>query len=130
MIPKIGGGCLISMKQADDKYKTIRCYQDGYVESAGSTLINYYNTPEKVEELLSLGDIISLGQTIDSTVACNRDRDEPLIERVFDSFADLFDYYEVGIPVYLYVFDHGTWFMSLFHDVMIREVSFWMEMSD
>jgi hypothetical protein len=45
-------------------YKAIFCHWDGYPEHVGKMLKEHYNTPKKVEELISLGDIDCLYETI------------------------------------------------------------------
>ncbi len=42
----------------------VYCHWDGYLENNGDLLIKYYNTAEKIEELLSYGDISSLGTSV------------------------------------------------------------------
>ena len=45
-------------KQIDtNKYLTIYCHSDGYLTYNGAMLIDYYNTEEKVDALLKLGNI-------------------------------------------------------------------------
>lgn len=41
----------------DDTYRTIYCHMDGYLTYNGALLLDCYNTPEKVDELLNLGDL-------------------------------------------------------------------------
>ncbi len=42
---------------AEEKYRGIYCHSDGYLSHNGALLIDIYNTPEKVDELLALGDL-------------------------------------------------------------------------
>jgi hypothetical protein len=51
----------ISIKRADGTKTAIYCHYDGYIEGAGVILQLAYNTAEKVEELLKLGDLSTLG---------------------------------------------------------------------
>jgi hypothetical protein len=55
---------------------TIRVNYDGYLEYMGNLLVEHYTDPKKIRDLLALGDISSLGETIDSTIAYCRDRQE------------------------------------------------------
>ena len=59
----------IGMLMPDGKVKSIYCHWDGYPEGVGRKLQKYYTTPEKVEELLSLGDISSLGDHYDEKIS-------------------------------------------------------------
>lgn len=69
---------LIGMNQGNGIIKTIYCHWDGYPEGVGATLVEHYNTPVKVNGLLELGDISSLGDTLEDTQAYHRDRGESL----------------------------------------------------
>lgn len=51
----------ISIKRANGTETSIYCHYDGHIEGVGVTLQLAYNTAEKVEELLKLGDLSSLG---------------------------------------------------------------------
>lgn len=48
---------LIAMQIGADKYRTIYCHSDGYLSHNGALLIDHYDTPEKVKELLDIGSI-------------------------------------------------------------------------
>ena len=47
----------IAKQIGENQYKTIYCHSDGYLMYNGALLIDHYNTPEKVDELLTLGDL-------------------------------------------------------------------------
>lgn len=52
---------LIALKTKEGKFKVIYCHSDGYLGFNGMILLNYYKDYDKVEKLLNLGDISSLG---------------------------------------------------------------------
>ena len=56
----------IAMRRADGKVESIYCHWDGYPEApgAGATLFEHYKDPEKVQALMDLGDVSSLGREI------------------------------------------------------------------
>jgi hypothetical protein len=56
--------CTISQEQRDGSVKTIICEWDGYLLYVGKTLVNHYNTYEKVSQLIELGDLYQLGYEI------------------------------------------------------------------
>lgn len=102
-------------------YKSIYCHWDGYPDHVGKILLNHYQDPAKIEALLNLGDISSLGERVDpigphsfqnpedgTTVAYHRDRSEPLNSpqpcRVL-----AFSISE-GLP-YTYLFEDGEWYV-------------------
>ncbi|MDL2284459.1 hypothetical protein LJC19_04880 [Oxalobacter sp. OttesenSCG-928-P03] len=79
----------------NQRFHAIYCHYDGYPEHNGRILSDHYNTQEKVEALIALGDLSSLapsieqpeGHSFDSpkrgyTVAYGRDRGETDIEAV------------------------------------------------
>jgi len=59
--------CLITKQTEKGKYKTIYCHFDGYISGVGAVLDANYDTKEKVDGLLSLGDISSLCETLAET---------------------------------------------------------------
>ena len=88
---------LIAMQIEEDKYRTIYCHSDGYLTYNGAMLLDYYNTPEKVKELIDLGSISFLAKKLnpdpskphsfnyderqeDVVVAYGRDRGEKMLK--------------------------------------------------
>lgn len=61
--------CRIGYRLPDERIKSIYCHHDGYPEGVGKLLKEYYNDPVKIEELLNLGDISSLGTHYDKELA-------------------------------------------------------------
>lgn len=59
----------IGMEMPDGKIKSIYCHWDGYPEGVGETLEKHYQDPKKIEELLELGDISSLGSFYDEEIS-------------------------------------------------------------
>ena len=68
--------CRIGIKLPDGKIKSIYSHWDGYPEGVGKKLLKYYDTPEKINELMDLGDISSLGEIYDEAVS-KADWDDP-----------------------------------------------------
>ncbi len=54
--------CLIGAKQADGNVRYIYCHNDGYIFGAGYMLNYNYKDREKIDKLLDLGDLSSLGR--------------------------------------------------------------------
>ncbi len=46
-----------------DAYLTVYCHNDGYLTYNGALLLDCYNTPEQVDELLKLGDLSYLAES-------------------------------------------------------------------
>lgn len=59
----------IGMEMPDGTIKSIYCHWDGYPEGVGKELEKSYQDPKKIEELLNLGDISSLGDHYDEEVS-------------------------------------------------------------
>lgn len=54
----------ICIEENDGTYKGIYCHSDGYLTYNGAMLIDHYNTRERVNALISLGNLSSLGISI------------------------------------------------------------------
>jgi hypothetical protein len=54
---------LISLQQKDN-IQSIYCNSDGYIEHCGVMLNKYYNTLNKIKELISYGNLFCLGKQI------------------------------------------------------------------
>ena len=68
----------IGILNQDGTVDYIYCHFDGYLDHNGTILNENYNTEEKVRELISLGDMSALAETIEHSVFYNRDRKERL----------------------------------------------------
>ena len=113
-----------------DVVKAIYCHYDGYPEYMGRVLTLYYQDSIKVNKLISMGDMSSIGAAIGNKHAFNdrsnyldnniaeqctfyaRDRGEENVEfRTFQSEQDFLDNFNAGEEFY-YLYDQGTWFYS------------------
>lgn len=54
--------------ERDGIIKSIYCHYDGYLGGVGNYLLNYYNSQEKAEELISYGDMSCIGEVIGEKV--------------------------------------------------------------
>ena len=102
----------IAIENQDGTVKSIYCHWDGYLGGVGKTLFNHYDK-EKLEKLIELGDISSLGESTEDTVAYARDRNEDLNFKEFPNVEDLFDYgFESGIEYIYCLTNSGIWLMN------------------
>jgi hypothetical protein len=115
----------IGLKLTDGTIKQVYCHWDGYVEGVGLTLVENYNTIDKVEELINLGDISSLGfklstdqpHTFDNpvngvTVAYMRDRGEVGVEAQTLTMNEWMST-EYSSPIdFYYLFANGEWWVN------------------
>ena len=87
----------ICVEQDDGSYKGVYCHSDGYLTYNGAMLLDHYNSREKADALIALGDLSLLCEKLypdpdkphgfdydkrqpDVTVAYARDRGEKLYE--------------------------------------------------
>lgn len=102
----------IAIENQDGTVKSIYCHWDGYVSHNGKILFDHYDN-EKLEKLIELGDISSLGESTEDTVAYARDRNEDLNFTTFPNVEDLFDYgFESGIEYIYCLTKDGIWLMN------------------
>lgn len=85
----MGTRSTIALERNDGTVIQVYCHWDGYLSGVGATLYGYYNTPEKLEELIEMGDISSLDLDLESTVFYHRDRGEELQCSLFENY-DIF----------------------------------------
>ena len=114
----------IAIENQDGTVKSIYCHFDGYLKGVGKTLFNHYDS-EKLEKLIELGDISSLDESTEDTVAYHRDRNEDLNFTTFPNVEDLFDYgFESGIEYVYCLTKDGIWLMNKTHSnhiVILKE---------
>jgi hypothetical protein len=97
-----------AIENQDGSVTSIYCHWDGHINSNGVILNDNYNTTDKVNELIALGDLLSLDVTIDRTVAYARDNGEDLNQKPFSNVEDLFeDGFSGGIE-YIYCFTKNS----------------------
>ena len=85
----------IGIKLPDGSVKAIRLNWDGYVAHAGAILGGWYKTAEAVNDLIALGDLSEINETVESCVAYHRDRGEQY--RLPRTFASVEDYQYCGM---------------------------------
>ena len=72
----------ISLARYDDMSKrwtvdTIYCHFDGYLDGVGKILREHWSDTKKVEELIQLGDLSSLGKVYDKHASANKKEVQP-----------------------------------------------------
>jgi hypothetical protein len=120
----------IALEYADGKVAQVYCHWDGYLEHNGQILMDHYRDPFKVERLIDLGDLSSLGPEVDPepyrehnfdasqegvSVFYGRDRKEDGCEaRVFESYDHYVNRHDYEEYEYILRRD-GEWYVSM-HD--------------
>ena len=104
------------IENPDGTVSAVYCGHDSYPSHAGDILLTHYNTEEKFRALLALGDMSSVGATLDTTEDYHRTAGEPYDDVKPRIFKDVSDYcangFEVMDAAYLYLLSESTWFVS------------------
>ncbi len=105
---------LIAIQDADKKVRSVYLHFDSYVDGAGEILVNHYTTKEQVEELLDLGPMSGIEETIEKCVAYHRDRSEKYQDPVVWDNADtmLKNASDMFWAEYCYLFKDGEWYFD------------------
>ena len=116
--------CRIGLMLEDGTVKHSYCHYDGYPEGVGSTLVQHYNTEDKVKELVSFGDMSYLASEIHPegehnfekpeqgvTVFYNRDRGETDVDAKTTSMDEYLSIKYSSCIDYLYVFIGSNWWV-------------------
>jgi len=116
----------IAIENQDGTVTSVYCHWDGYLAGVGKTLFEHYDR-EKLEKLIELGDISSLGESTIDTVAYHRDRNEDLHLQTFPNVEDLFDYgFESGIEYIYCLVQNGIWLVNKLGrstvDILVEEL--------
>lgn len=92
----------------EDGVKAIYCHWDGYIENNGVILQENYTDRSKVEQLIELGDLSGLYDTVEDCVAYHRDRGESREQteaRTYPGYYEMLDAeFENSDREYVYIF--------------------------
>ena len=115
--------CNIGIENQDGSVEYIYCNFDGYIAGVGETLMKYYTTPERIREIISMGDISSLDKHIHPSpnklhsfscpqenvcIFYNRDRGD---DKNLSGTYNALKYFEIHSE-FLYLFTKGSWWYS------------------
>mgnify|MGYP003325902931 CR=1 FL=1 len=116
--------CLIGKENKDKTITYIYCHHDGYPSWVGKTLLHHYTDETKLNNLLALGDMSSLGT---EPIAKEFNCDAPKEER--DRYCDSYALSGEDVPAvtikdeteflkqdrwqeYIYLFREGKWYIA------------------
>jgi hypothetical protein len=100
----------IGFMRNDGTVRAVYCHWDGYLSHVGKILIENYDLLG-VDDLCDLGDISSLGETIEDTVFYGRDRNEDDVEaHEFASEQEFVDWYDDS--EFFYLIKDDKWYVS------------------
>ena len=112
----------IAYKTAEGKIRSIYSHWDGYVANNGRILEESYQDQAKIEALVALGSISSLGEEIGEvqdfndrstqqdewTLAYHRDRGEDLVVNEYDDIPSWID----DMQEYAYLWNGNEWLVN------------------
>jgi len=108
------------MEFADGTVQQIYCHWDGYLEHNGKILFNHYVDPYKTRELIDMGGISSLCNTIEETKqgAYHFWRGEELRVAKFNDFQDYLAHHQYEEYEYILRKD-GHWYVQAHDDAFV-----------
>lgn len=114
----------IAMLSGNDSVRAVYCHSDGYPAYVGAMLRQYYDTPEKVEQLLGMGFISMLEPAIGEkhpfdvrgygqSTFYKRDRGDEESDAVTIPVAELGQFADMECDAeWVYLFKEGEWYTS------------------
>ena len=103
----------IAIENQNGSVTSVYCHFDGYISGVGKTLEKHYTDRSVVEGLIELGDISTLGESTEDTVAYCRDRGEPFDQQTNQSVPNLFNCIYQSGEEFIYCFTKdGIWLVS------------------
>ena len=97
----------IAIKE-NNQIKSIYCHFDGYTSHNGKILYENYTDENMVNELINLGDISVLAESVNKSVAYSRDRGE---KHHMSFHIDEKDWYKHEHS-YNYLWKDGKWYLN------------------
>ena len=104
----------IGIKQKDQSLNLVYCHYDGYIEHNGLLLQNYYQTIDKIKQLIKNGSIRILKETVESTDYFIDENDIIQYKSIDDLKQDMITNKNFIVIEYFYYFDEevNTWFVG------------------
>lgn len=106
----------ISAKLSDGMCGCIYVHCDGYPEFALTTLTRHYSEQKKIDQLIALGDCLSIGKEIEQCDPFSS-RDDEVWDEIKPSFGETLssaaDEHRHGDEEYRYTWDGISWYMAM-----------------
>lgn len=102
--------CIIG-KKGNNIVRCIKCHYDGHLKHVGWLLNDYYKDPKKIDQLLELGDLETLGKNNECCRAYSRDKGEDYKNvKAQDVVFDNLPQYAMHTGAnYVYLYDNEQW---------------------
>jgi hypothetical protein len=107
----------IGIMNDDGSIRSIYCHWDGYLSYNGVILYTSYNTKEKVNQLVDLGGLSSLDDTLDKTISYHNWRGEEIRIETHKNLDDFFSFFKETWEEYAYIFVDGEWWYYCIDEV-------------
>jgi len=107
--------CAIGLENQDGSIEGVYCYQNGEPEVSGLVLFEYYSLPERIEDLVSHGDLVCLGKELNECEFYIDDRgesDEDAGSINHDSYEEFINFYRSSGCDHFYIFRDNSWLYS------------------
>lgn len=122
----------IGILNEDGSVLSVYCHWDGYPSYVGGILLNHYSNQDKIREMMSHGDMSSIGPEIgekhdfngrpdDSCTFYGRDRGEEGVEAKLKK--DEAEYSRTLSEQYMYLFKNGSWYVRLYRDDAFQKLT-------
>ena len=99
----------IAIERKNKTVEVVYCHFDGYLSNNGQILLDNYKDIDKINNLISKGDISSLGENIED---CNFYEDENSSASFFESLDEYLKQVDTLFIEYIYIFSEseGKWY--------------------
>lgn len=112
--------CRIAIEDENGRVTSIYCHHDGYLHSSysvGQILLNHYQDKNKINKLMELGDLSSLGtEPTRSKCDCYAPTEELTPAAYVCSESQLVKNFKTSDQEYLYLFKNGEWRYMAYYD--------------
>lgn len=108
----------IVYENENEIFDYIYCGHDSYPSHLGNLLLNVYNTNDKIESLLKLGDLWCIDEDFDKCVTY---KDEDVAAKVVMNLKDITK--EGDVIDFTYVYIDEKWFVSNWNKGNYRELT-------
>ena len=112
----------VGYTHANGTISSIYIHFDGYYEEVGRTLLEHYNSLERAEEIVALGDASTLDVTLEKSVFYSRDHGETGVEAELSKNLDEF-YQDCrdSAASFAYLWLDGGWKTGLNHMTPLKD---------
>lgn len=107
----------IALLQNDNTCQMIYCHFDGYLDALGLTLIENYDTFDKVKKLINMGDASAIYPTIEQSKFYHRDYNDSFNDTKPQLFENIGHCWDKAKQEYFYLFreDTGKWYVACYY---------------